>query len=226
MPDQEGNPTDAQLERELGWLPLASEAEPEVAPEQAPEPKLAVEAKPAPVAAAAVTPVGPDPLVVARTELRTQQTRAAITQAALSYKQTLISQGASEEDAHDRAEAKAGEYWANFQLNESRDRENESAKQSLMKELSGQHGVPAALLAGFSDPESMRAAAALYGAQAKEIADLKVKTATPKVAVQSFDIGGGQGGGAKAAQQIAYATGKSKSLSAAEFEAIFGYNPL
>lgn len=228
MPDlDEVSPSDAQLERELGWTPLPAGAEGVLESAEAPEPALAVEPVVAtPVAVPAAVVVPPDPLLAAKTELRTQQTRAAITQAALSYKQSLIGQGETEEAAHAKAESAAGVYWANFQRDEALDQANESAKQSLMKELSLEHGIPAAMLSGFADRESMKAAAALFGAQSKEISALKAKTAAPKVPVQAFDAGGGQGGGAKAAQQLAYATGRSKSLSAAEYEAVFGYNPL
>lgn len=227
MPDPEGNQTDAEIVAELGWRPLP-EDEGEVVLEPAPAPQEGTPSPTVEVAKPEVTkiPVGPDPLIAERTALRSEQARTAITHAALQYKQQLLAQGADEATAHSTAETQAGLAWSNFQRDEALNAQNEMAKQALIRELAAEHGVDPKWLAGFQDPDSMRSAAGLYGAQAKQLAELTKKVAAPKVPVQALDSGAGTGLGERSAKQLAYATGRGKSMTADEFEKTFGWNPL
>lgn len=226
MPDVESQQTDQQIEQELGWAPEPA-GEPEVtappaAPAAAPPP---VQAVAAPVLSAPVAPAV-DPLASARAELRAEQVKLSITQAAHEFRQSLIAQGMDAPAAQQQAETAAREYWANFQRDEALNQANESVKQALIRDLSREHGVPAQMLAGFTDPASMRAAATVYGAQAKELVGLKAKVETPKAPVQRFDGGSGASVGAVQAKRNDYTQGKGKALNATEFEALHGWRPI
>jgi len=222
VPD-ETQPTDLQIEQELGWAPEPA-GEPEAKAEAAPEP-----AKPAPAPTAQPVPTPTptvDPLEGARAQLRSQQMQVSIAQAAQEYRQSLLAQGMDASQAQQQSDTAAREYWANFQRDEALNQANESVKQALIKDLSREHSVPAEMLAGFTDPASMRAAATVYGAQSKEIAGLKAKVETPKAPVQQFDGGAGASGGVQQARRNDYIQGKGKALNAAEFEALHGYRPI
>lgn len=221
MPDAEKQPTDQELERELGWAP-------EVEPTEAEAPAPVEAAKPAAVSTPLPTPAAPvpDTLAGARAQLRSQQVQVSIAQAAQEYQRALVAQGMDPDQAQQQSETAAREYWTKFQQEDALNQANDAVKQALIKDLSREYGVPAEMLAGFSDPASMRAAATLYGAQAKELAGLKAKVEAPKAPVQSFDGGAGASGGVVQARRNDYAQGKGKALNAAEFEALHGYRPI
>ena len=227
MPEQDQ--LDPQtIEAALGWDSAPDEGgdEDEAA---APEPKQ-VDATPAlrTVAAPKVLDVSPPPdatLEQAQYEARSSQVKGAIIQAAVEYREELIRQGADPEAAHERAEARGAAYWAEFQKHEVLNTAGRQAKRTLIKELSAEHGIAPGLLEGFNDIPSMTAAARAYGVNAKELADLRAKV-TGKAPVQSFDRGGGASGNSRSAKQLAYISGKGGAMTTAEYEVIFGYNPL
>jgi hypothetical protein len=162
----------------------------------------------------------------ARAQLREQQVQMSIAQAAQEYLRALVAQGVDEAQATQQASTAAQAYWRDYQQNEVLDRANESVKQTLIRDLSREHGVPPEMLAGFSDPASMRAAATIYGTQAKEISALKGAVAPTKAPVQQFDGGAGASGGVAQARRNDYIQGKGKALNAIEFEALHGYRPI
>ena len=230
MPDEAGNVTMAETARDLGWTPLPQdgqasvddvvdqvvEAAPVIAPVEAAKPVV----PPAPTA----VPV--DPLAQTRADLRAQQAKLSITDVAVRYREQLINSGADPAVAQAAAESVAARHWAEFQRDETLDAQNALGKQQLIAELAREHGVDPTLLSGFQDPQSMRAAAAIYGTQTKRLAELEAKVAPVKTPVQKFDGGGGMGGSTNQAKRTAYAAGKGPAMTAAEFEAAHGYNPL
>ena len=224
MPEPEAiSPTDAEVVASLGWDPLPGDTPPEPEPVQVAEVKPEVkEAAPvsAPVPESAAPPV-PDQVTKALSELRLNQVKTQIDAAEERYVQQLISQGMEKATAQTQARGEAASYWQNYQL----DQQNASAKEALVKELAKTYGVEPALLGGFNDPDSMRAAATAYSAQAKEIASLKAG-AIVKVPVQKFDGGAGTGAGPNRVKQDAYVAGKGDPMTAQEFKAVYGWDPL
>ena len=224
------DPTPQELSAAFGWTPIADEnAEPDdaestpitaqAAPTAPPAAAPAVVAAPAPVA------VAPDNQAVMQRESQAAQMRANVLQAGLQYRKALIDGGMDPEEAHLQAETAAAQYYAQYQQGVAQYTAQQQAKQDLMGKLSKEHGVPAEMLEGFNDAKSMTAAAKLWGGQQKEIADIKGKV-TPKAPVQQFDSGGGSNAGSRASQQLAYVSGKGPAMTAAQFEQVFGYNPL
>ena len=212
--------TDVEIVAELGWTPLPTdgvEAQAEV---------VATPITAAPVVKPEVAPVAkveptPDPVSQALSEIKLAQVKLQVDAAEVKYAQDLVERGTPDAEARTQARNEATNYWRNYQL----DQQNEVAKQALVKELAKEHGLDPVLLGGFNDPASMRAAAATFGAQAKEIASLK-SAIVPKVPVQSFDGGGGAPATPNRVKQDAYVAGKGGVMTAAEFEAVHGWNPL
>lgn len=223
MPDTEIQPTDQQLELELGWSPEPAEAPEVAAAPTTPSPQVEVKKtiEPAPTA-----PTPADPLADAREQLRDQQVQMNIMLASQEYQRRLVASGVDAWEAQQTAKEEATKYWNDYQQNQALNRANDTVKEALIKELSREHGVPAEMLAGFTDRASMRAAATLYGVQAKEIALLKSANASPKAPVQNFDGGSGTSGGVIQARRNDYIQGKGKALNAADFEALHGFTPI
>ena len=226
MPD---DPTTEELTAALNWEVVQDENAD--TGDAAPPPKVIGDAAPTPApapaaaAAAAAAPVVPDNAAVMQRELQHSQMRTNIVQAGLQYRKALIDGGMAPDEAHAQAEMASANYYNQYQQQSARYAAQQSAKQELVGRLSKEHGVPAEMLESFNDSKSMTAAAKLWGGQQKEIAEIRGKV-TPKAAVQSFDGGGGSNAGSRAAKQLAYISGKGASMTAAQFEEAFGYNPL
>ena len=226
MPDKEGNPTDRELEVELGWEPTPASDAVET-PIPAPDAVLPTPTPTAPpVDTKPAAPAAPNETAVLQEQVRTQQVQMGIARATQAYTEQLVAGGVERTEAQRTATEAAERYWAEYQQGQTLDRANEAVKQALIKDLSREHGVPTELLAGFTDPASMRAAAVLYGGQAKQIADLQGKVAPQKAPIQQFDGGAGTSGGVQQARRNDYVQGKGKALNAVEFEALHGYRPI
>lgn len=220
MPDtDQAIPTD-ELISALGWDADASDAdEPDSAetPVAVPTPQAAPVPTPIPVAAPA--PGVPDAGEAMRT-MRVQQARAVIGNAAMEYKRQLLQGGWNEEAAQARAEDAAAKEWANFQRDEALNVADAIKKQELVQALAKEHGIPAALLEPFPSPDSMRAAAKAYGDMER------ARVAAPKAPVQQFDRGTGASGDTRRSQQMNYILGKGGPMTAKEYRAVFGRDPL